>query len=463
MGATRREFAQLVGAGLAPVGGAKAATNSASGPPRPNIVYIHSHDSGRYLRPYGHDVPTPNLMRLARQGVLFRQAHCASPGCSPSRAALLTGQAAHSSGMLGLAHLGWGLHDYRQHLLHTLRGHGYRSVLAGLQHIAKDPRAIGFDEMLPHRSDHASDVSPVAARYILSRPKQPFFLDVGFFETHRDFPDPVDNPDYILPPSPMPDNSRTRIDMAGFHASARQMDKGVGRVLDALDKAELASNTLVLSTTDHGIAFPDMKCNLLDGGTGVSMIMRGPGVFSQPGMCDALISQIDVFPSLCEYLQIETPAWVQGRSFLPILRGETAQINDAVYGEVTYHASYQPMRSVRTERWKYIRRFDGRTAPNLPNCDDGASKAFWVKEGWRQQPVAPEELYDLVFDPAEKDNLIAAERTRQVAQDMRQRLDAWMKRTGDPLLKGPVPLPPHGLAVDPNALSPEALRGTIKG
>jgi arylsulfatase A-like enzyme len=79
---------------------------------RPNILYIHSHDTGRYVQPYGHAIPTPNLQRLAEQGVLFRQAYSAAPTCSPSRAGLLTGQCAHSSGMLGLAHRGFSLRDY---------------------------------------------------------------------------------------------------------------------------------------------------------------------------------------------------------------------------------------------------------------------------------------------------------------------------------------------------------------
>ena len=69
-------------------------------PERPNVLYLHSHDTGRYVQPYGYDVPTPNIQRLAEQGILFRQAFCAAPTCSPSRAALLTGQCAHSSGML---------------------------------------------------------------------------------------------------------------------------------------------------------------------------------------------------------------------------------------------------------------------------------------------------------------------------------------------------------------------------
>ena len=113
--------------------------------PRPNILYIHSHDTGRYISPYGHAVPTPNLQNLAEAGVLFRRAYCAAPTCSPSRAALLTGQSPHSAGMLGLANRGFQLGDFRQHIIHTLKGAGYTSALAGIQHVnpAARPNAAG--------------------------------------------------------------------------------------------------------------------------------------------------------------------------------------------------------------------------------------------------------------------------------------------------------------------------------
>ncbi len=115
--------------------------------PTPNILYIHSHDTGRYVQPYGYGVATPCIQRLAAEGVLFRQAFCAAPTCSPSRAALLTGQSAHSSGMLGLAHRGWKLHDYGQHILHTLKKIGYHTALAGIQHIAAGPDAVGHHRL----------------------------------------------------------------------------------------------------------------------------------------------------------------------------------------------------------------------------------------------------------------------------------------------------------------------------
>ena len=132
----------------------------------PNIVYIHSHDSGRYLSPYGPPVPTPHLARLAQQGTLFRKAFSAAPTCSPSRAALLTGLCPHNNGMLGLAHRGFSLNNYQQVIVHPLKAVGYTTVLAGLQHIAKDPSTIGYDKILPHQDTKAVHVAPAAVAYL---------------------------------------------------------------------------------------------------------------------------------------------------------------------------------------------------------------------------------------------------------------------------------------------------------
>lgn len=425
----------------------------------PNIVYLHSHDSGRYLRPYGHNVPTPNLMRIANQGILFRKMYCAAPSCSASRSALLTGQSPHAAGMNGLAHLGWKLHDYKQHILHSLREQkGYYTVLAGLQHIAVDPKVIGFDEILPGTHRLAADVATHTVEFLNGAPKQPFFLDCGFFETHRDYPAPTDNADYILPPAPLPDNPSTRIDMAGFHQSARDMDKAVGRILDALEAKGLREDTLIISTTDHGIAFPTMKANLCDGGIGVSFMMSGPGEFSKAGVCDALLSHIDVFPTICDYLGMSKPAWLAGKSFLPVVRGEKEEVNDAIFAEVTYHAAYEPKRCVRTARYKYQRRYDGRTTYVLPNCDDGAAKSYWLREGWqKQQLLHSEELYDLVFDPAERNDLARDPAHAEILQQMQKHMDDWMHSTNDPLLHGPVPLPPGGRSAPVNGISPKEM------
>ena len=367
--------------------------------------------------------------------------------------------------MLGLAHRGFRMNDYKQHILHTLKGAGYHSVLAGLQHIAPEPGMIGYDEIISPRNNSARTVAPVAVEFLNRRRPltDPFFLDIGFFETHREYPQPTaaDDPRYTLPPVPIADTPQTRADMAAYHASARILDEGVGKVLDALDKNGLTDNTLVISTTDHGIAFPLMKCNLEDFGWGVSLIMRGPGGFTGGKVCDALISHIDVFPTICDLTGLKHPAWLEGKSFLPVVRGEVKEINDEVFAEVTYHAAYEPKRAVRTQRWKYIKRFGGKKTPVLPNCDDGLSKSVWVEYGWKNMVLPEESLYDLIFDPAEHHNVAPDPAFAPMLAEMRQRLDRWMKATDDPLLHGPVPAP-HGAKINnPDGLSPKEPTDTV--
>ena len=422
---------------------------------RPNILYIHSHDTGRYVQPYGHAIPTPHLQRFAEQGILFRKAFCAGPTCSPSRAALLTGQAPHSCGMIGLAHRGFSLNDYSQHLVSTLRDAGYHTALSGVQHVARDRARIGYDQILNLQGGDPN-TAETAVEYLSNAPSQPFFLSVGFGVTHREFPQPGPREDerYCLPPAPLPDTPRTRRDMAAFKASARKLDEYMGTVFDALDANELTENTLVICTTDHGIAFPGMKCNLTDHGIGVMLMMRGPGGFSQGLVCDALVSHVDIFPTVCDLLGIDAPVWLQGKSMMPLIRDGAEEINDAIFSEVTYHAAYEPKRAVRTERWKYIRHFGERKIPVLPNCDDSPSKDIWLEQDWSERQITRERLYDLVFDPNETNNLAGEATWIEELQEMRDRLDSWMHATQDPLLDG-FALAPEGARVnDASGISP---------
>src|SRR3954469_7935102 len=271
-------------------------------PALPNIVYLHSHDTGRYVQPYGHQVATPNIQRLADQGVLFRKAFAAAPICSGSRASLLTGQASHSSGMLGLAHRGFRLVDYDHHLVHTLHDANYWTALIGEQHVSADPAEIGYDPCVEVDSHHASEVAPATVALLADSPRRPFFLSVGFFETHREYFAPTSARDalYSLPPENLPDTPETRRDMAAFKQSARSLDQGVGAVLNALDEHDVAEDTLVILTTDHGLPFPGAKASLLDRGIGVLLIIRGPGGFHGGKVSDALVSQIDLYPTICE-------------------------------------------------------------------------------------------------------------------------------------------------------------------
>jgi N-sulfoglucosamine sulfohydrolase len=420
---------------------------------RPNILYLHSHDTGRYVQPYGFPVETPRIQALAEEGMLFRQAFCAASTCSASRASLLTGTAAHSNGMLGLAHRGWSLHDYRWHIVHTLRTQGYHSVLIGEQHISKEPEVIGYDRVFKFSKPRASDVAPITID-VLRTIEKPFFLSVGFFETHRGFFAPARGEErYVAPPSNLPSTPETRADFAAFRASARSLDAGVGAVLDALEAEGLADETLVICTTDHGIAFPGWKTTLTDRGTGVMLILRGPGGFAGGKTSDAMVSQIDLYPTICDLLAIDRPTWLQGESLLPLASGEADEIHDAVYAEGTYHVAYEPQRAVRTRRWKFIHRFGDRTLPVPANTDDSPSKDVWLEGGWLERPIAADQLYDLVQDPNELVNLAGDPNCAEVVDDLRAKLEQWMRDTKDPLLDGPVAPPPGAEFNLPDQLS----------
>ena len=187
--------------------------------------------------------------------------------------------------------------------------------------------------------------------------------------------------------------------MAAFKASARSLDQGIGAVLNALHTYDLVERTLIICTTDHGLAFPGAKATLYDRGTGVLMILRGPGGFTGGKVIDALVSHLDVYPTICELAGVEEPSWLEGTSLMPLVRGERVQVHDEIFTEMTYHAAYQPQRAIRTERWKYIRRFDDEPRPVLANCDDSASKDLLVEHGWARRRCDREELYDLVLRP----------------------------------------------------------------
>jgi arylsulfatase A-like enzyme len=443
---------------------------------RPNILYIHSHDTGRYVQPYGHAVSTPNIQRLAEEGVLFRRAFAAAPTCSPSRAALVTGQSPHSCGMLGLAsNFGFGLNDYGQHVVQILkRAAGYHSALAGVEHVVGQDRSreenagvVGYDETLclgevrrsllhQQSEERLEEIEKSAARFLESSPPEPFFLDVGFLETHRhgipelerrgDFSEggKHGDPRYSAPPTPLPDAPETREDMADFNFCVERLDRKVGTVVGALERSGLSDRTLVICTTDHGIPFPGMKSSLTDHGIGVMLIVRGPGGFSGGRVSDALVSQVDLLPTVCDLAAMETPSEVQGRSLLPLVNGEREEIRSEIFAEITHHLSYEPQRAIRTLRWKYIKRFDGRSTPNPDNYDPSPSKDLWLEHGWAELEIGEEQLYDLVLDPNEARNLADYPRYQDVLEEMRDRLVAWMKRTDDPLLRGPVPDTPEG-------------------
>jgi N-sulfoglucosamine sulfohydrolase len=428
-----------------------------------NIIYIHCHDAGRYLSPYGHAVPTPALAEFARHALLARQAHCAAPTCSASRSALLTGQTPHQCGMNGLAHRGFALKDDTQHLAATLAAHGFETALAGIQHEWAFNGALPrYTTLLDHgfpydREDPVSDlrIAKKAAAFLRERSDpRPFFLACGFYYPHRIHPkpDPRFDPAHISPPAGLPDTPKVRADLAGQLTACEWMDRAFAELWAAIRETGRDRDSLIFFTTDHGIPYPGAKCRLNDAGTGVALLLQTPGLARPGAATDALISQIDLYATACDYAGVPVPAWNQGRSLRPLLESPVELPGrDEVYSEVTFHSAYEPGRSVRTCRHRYVRNYlaDGGPAP-LANIDPSPTRTWMIGEKALPRVPVSEELYDLVADPGERDNLVSSPAHAATLADLRARLDLWMRETEDPLLGGPVPAP-AGARIEPRA------------
>ncbi len=357
--------------------------------------------------------------------------------------------------MTGLAHRGWELADYSRHIVHPLREAGYWSALVGEQHLSESPDVLGYDHVVDIGTTRVASITPATLELLRAKPPEPFFLSIGFFETHREFFEPSSVRDalYGAPPNQLPDTPATRAHMAAFKASARSLDQGVGAVLHGLDEAGLADDTLVVLTTDHGLPFPGAKATLSDQGLGVLLIIRGPGGFHGGHVTDGLTSHVDLYPTLLELAGVPVPDETHGHSLLPLARRDLSQVRQELFAELTYHAAYDPQRAIRTRRNKLVRHFGDRLEPVLPNVDDSPSKSLLISAGWGNHRRPRVELYDLIMDPTEMRNLAEVDEFAQLRHELDGRLNEWMVTTRDPLLQGPVPAPAGAFVNDPAGVS----------
>lgn len=441
-----------------------------------NVLLLHTHDTGRFIGPYGFAADTPCLSALAREGALFRQAFSAAPTCSPSRAALMTGQYPHECGMYGLAHRGFSLPNYSHHLAGYLRRFGFETVLCGIQHEAPDAGQIGYTRILDDQNFDMGNIefdsiafdrknAALVCDYLRAPHEAPFFLSFGMYNTHRRWMphDPRFDPRYLAPFPGMCDVPENRRDMADFLHSVNLCDTLVGQVLQTLEETGQKENTLVIFTTDHGPAVPDMKCTLYDLGTGISLILRRPGTAG--GQCiDTPVSNLDLFPTICDICRLEKPSWLSGQSLAGLLTGGSAPAERAIFSEINYHAAYQPARAVRAGRYKYIRHFLPAQSPILANVDNCPEKTFLFEQGvYAHRQTPGEELFDLYADPGEKENLAFSERYAARLADMRRQLLHWMESTDDPLLAGSVAAPAGARINSPDDYCAEDLKEQKEG
>lgn len=423
-----------------------------------NIIYIHTHDTGRVISPYGYGVHTPNYQELCEDSLLFQNAFSVAPTCSPSRAGLLTGIFPHQNGMLGLAQRGFNL-DKERHLAHLLTEHGYHTALCGVQHeigyYTSHEMAIGS---LGYQEDLSADHSKYFEQDLIYWDEEnadnlvswlsaydsekPFFVSYGMHATHRAFPDEIheeEDPNYTQPPINIPNNELTREDYARFKTSLRTADENVGAIIEALKESGLYDETIILLTTDHGLAYPFEKCTLNDSGVGVLLAMRVPNSKQKMKSFDGLISHVDVLPTLCDLIGLKKPEYLEGQSFAQLFTGEDYDGDDAVFSEINFHTSYEPVRSVRTKRYKYIRFFDTEYLKvNRSNIDGSSVKEFYAENGLDEVTKDAECLYDLYYDVYEKNNLAKDESRKKELYKMREMLKDFMVRTNDPLLAGPI-------------------------
>lgn len=426
---------------------------------KPNVIYLHTHDAGRFIEPYGYQFKTPNLMKLAKSGVVFRKAYCVAPSCSPSRSGLLTGQYPHCNGMFGLAsrNSGWKLKDYSHHICHTMKANGYETVLSGVQHLAKMPISdrdwLGYDihlNPLPkevHDDFDYRNIHTAAAEYIKQKHNKPFFLSIGFLDPHRSGKLFIKHKEaetsdldwrYERPLPIYEDNDISRRESANFREGVDHIDEQMGVVLDAIKDAGIEDNTIIICTTDHGVGFPKMKCTLTDWGTGVFLIIKGPD-FKKGFVSDALVSQIDIFPTLCDVLGFDMPSWLQGQSIFPILKGEADDVNEYIFTEQNFHGKWKPLRAVRDRRFKLIRNFKIGASEELFTTDGGPIYEDMMKKGLDERMVPEYQLYDMFFDPNEVNNLAYDDKYKDVFCKLNQVLTNWMQDTNDPILTDSIP------------------------
>lgn len=412
---------------------------------RPHIVSITCHDLGQHLGCYGvQTVHTPNLDALALAGVKFENSFCVAPQCSPSRAALATGRYPHANGVMGLSHggFGWELHPNERHVASLLREHGYKTHLFGLQHVTQHVERLGFDRV--HGEGLGRDVAAHVANFLrgsLSE-RRPFYAEVNFFEAHRPYHHGGVKPDAsasVFVPPYLPGGEAAREEMSSLQGAIREVDSAVGSILNALEDSGLSDKTLTVFTADHGIAIPRAKCTLYDPGIEVALIMRWPdGGIGEGRIVPDLVSNVDVLPTLLETAGVPVPEGVEGRSFLPLLRREPQEVRDAIFAEKTFHSYYDPMRCVRTERFKYIQNFESSFLVEVPG-DIQQGAIFRTHVGrYSTDRSSLVELYDLQADPLERNNLASEAAFGEVERELKERLWRWMEDTDDPLLHGPV-------------------------
>jgi len=452
-----------------------------------NIVLIVADDHSQDLGAYGNPViQTPNLDRLAAEGTIFQHHYATTASCSASRSVILSGLQNHATGQYGHQH---DFHhfvsfDHIRSLPVLLSESGYRTATVGTFHVA--PREVyRFDTFLEGHSRSSIEMAEAARPIIESDDSAPFFLYYASSDPHRgagfatDLPHAPDrfgnrtagysevvpveyDPASVIVPEFLPDTPIVRAEIAQYYQAISRVDQGVGRLLEILESSGQLENTLIIYTSDHGVAFPGAKTTVYEPGLLVPLIVRHP---DSPGglQSDALTSMVDITPTILDFAGVNAPVYEQhigleplrevlpetgslhGRSFLDLATGNDSSEWDEVFASHTFHEiqMYYPMRSVRDRKFKLIWNIayqlpfpfaaDLWESPSWQDVYSQGPEALFGPRSVAEYIQRPEfELYDMTKDPFESSNLAQDPAYADVLERYKQKLKSHQKRTWDP-------------------------------
>lgn len=432
---------------------------------RPNILLIVSEDNGPDLGCYGvKEVKSPNLDRLAREGVLFKNAFVPYSVCSPSRGAIFTGLYPHQNGQIGLATHGYRMYDRIEHTMPALlKAAGYRTACLGKIHVNPE-LAIPFDFHTIRGNNFGKKALPeyaVEAAKFIQAAAAPFFLMVNFPDAHFPLQRQVEG----MPANPISgrdvsttlpfvgaDSERLREFTADYYNSMMRLDESVGMLLDSLEATGKASETLVIYLGDHGAQFSRGKCSNYEAGLRVPFLVKWPGQVPSGQRQEALISSIDLLPTLLDVAGQEPDSELPGLSLIPLITGkEMDWPREYIFADGVGSAAifYCPRRSVRDKRYKLIANLlpgrenpkyfayaqhlnghfaAGTTEEEIANAGEEIIKAY---QRWRIPPAF--EFYDLENDPYEFRDLSADPAYSAEFNRLKKTLKSWQNETNDPL------------------------------
>lgn len=429
-------------------------------PERPNVLLAIADDwSWLHAGAYGDPVVrTPTVDRLAREGLRFEHAYVAAPSCTPSRAALLTGQYPHRLAEGGQL---WGFLPARFDV--------YPSMLARAGYHAGSMRkgwGPGSLDAAGRSEDAAGRKYQDFGSFLSARPAgAPFVFWFGSPDPHRPY-DPGSGeasgiaPSRVAVPGFLPDTPAVRGDIADYLFEVERFDRELGEVIARLERDGELDRTLVIVTGDNGMPFPRAKATVYDGGTRVPLVIRWPGRVPRGAVSDAMVSFVDLAPTVLEAAGLAPPTDMSGRSLLPLLAGdEPTSSRPRVFLERERHANVRrgdlsyPVRAVRTHDFLYVRNLRPDRWPAgdpelyhsvgpFGDIDDGPSKQLLLRAR-AETAIAPfaalaldkhpaEELYDLARDPWQRRNVAADTAYAGRLATLRADLDRWMTDTADP-------------------------------